>query len=261
MLNKALLPALVLAASQALAQQPTLNLFPTRVVDSIQQTTEVAQQMETEIQSVLTELDRQYELFESANCADAQSDAGCVTLRRDVAESYQQMLDIMARDLPKMKEIVAEARVGMGEKIRRELGQRRSAKDLQALLQANDGRSLDDIRRRRAATGNRMRMSEKFRQYAQLVSTTQNETSLTLLAADFYLDLDETDALIEFAQQEVTRAKVIGQIDLAMGGFTPQMLGNISNIKRMLFGSSEDGPVLPMPAPAIEDVEDNDWVM
>ena len=261
MLKKTVAIAVLAASSAAWGSAPTLNLFPSRVVDNIQQTTQVAGQMEGEVQALIAQLDQQYELFEKANCEEAQADKACAQLRQEVAQSYQEMLAIMARDLPKMKEVVGETRVAMAKKIHRELGQRRSAKDLQALLQGQDATALEKITRRRMATGNRMRMSDKFRQYAQLVSTTQSSSSLTLLAADFYLDLAETESLISYTEQEITRAQIIGQIDLAMGGFTPEMLNNIGNVKRILFGAEGDTAPLPAPLPDAEQIADDAWVL
>lgn len=262
MLKKTIAIAVLVAAGNAWATAPTLNLFPSRVVENIQQTTRVAGQMEGEVMGVITQLDQQYDLFDKAKCEDAgASDEACAKLRQDVAKSYQQMLAIMARDLPKMQTVVAETRTMMAEKIHRELGQRRSAKELQQLLQGQDQQSLEKIKRRRMATGNRMRMSDKFRQYAQLVSTTQSSSSMTLLAADFYLDLAETEALIEYTGQEITRAQIIGQMDLAMGGFTPEMLSNIGNVKRILFGDAGDDMPLPAPVPNQEQLANDEWIL
>ena len=64
-----LLAAAVLTLAQsALANTPTIRLFPTTVVEDLRQTGNVARDMETGLQEVIGRLDQQQQLYQESKC-------------------------------------------------------------------------------------------------------------------------------------------------------------------------------------------------
>ena len=64
-----------------------------------------------------------------------------------------------------------------------------------------------------------MRLSERFKQYYQLVATSgaKGDQSLAVLASDIYLDMDETSLLIQRTRQEIARATLMEQLNQSFG--------------------------------------------
>jgi len=89
-----------------------------------------------------------------------------------------------------------------------------------------------------------MRLSERFRQYYELVasSSSQTDQSLAVLASDIYLDMEETSELIARTREEITRATLIEQLNQSFGAITPEMMEIVGGVKSILFGD-ETSPI------------------
>ena len=72
-----LLTGIAVATQQAHANTPTIRLFPTTVVEDLRQTGNVARDMETGLQEVISRLDQQQELYNESKCNGADNDSGC----------------------------------------------------------------------------------------------------------------------------------------------------------------------------------------
>jgi len=96
-----------------------------------------------------------------------------------------------------------------------------------------------------------MRLSERFRQYYQLVasSSSQNDQSLAVLASDIYLDMDETSELIARTREEITRATLIEQLNQSFGAITPEMMEVVGGVKSILFGDEASQLQIAGPPP------------
>ena len=83
-----------------------------------------------------------------------------------------------------------------------------------------------------------MRLSERFRQYYQLVASSSSRTdqSLAVLASDIYLDMEETSELIARTREEIARATLIEQLNQSFGTITPEMMEVVGGVKSILFG-------------------------
>ena len=68
--------AVLILAQSALANTPTIRLFPTTVVEDLRQTGNVARDMETGLQEVLGRLDQQQQLYQESKCDGAEDDPG-----------------------------------------------------------------------------------------------------------------------------------------------------------------------------------------
>jgi hypothetical protein len=97
-----------------------------------------------------------------------------------------------------------------------------------------------------------MRLSERFKQYYQLVATSgsQGDQSLAVLASDIYLDMEETSLLIQRTRQEIARATLMEQLNQSFGIITPEMMEVVGGVKTILFGDDEAGAVVAGPPPA-----------
>ena len=102
-----------------------------------------------------------------------------------------------------------------------------------------------------------MRLSDRFQQYYQLVSTGGGSAgqSLTVVAADIYLDMEDAEYLIAATQQEIARASLMEQLNQSFGLITPQMAEVVSGVKEILFGEVPGEGVIASPPYVIGETE------
>ena len=96
-----------------------------------------------------------------------------------------------------------------------------------------------------------MRLSERFKQYYQLVasSSSQTDQSLAVLASDIYLDMEETSVLIARTREEIARATLIEQLNQSFGTITPEMMEVVGGVKSVLFGDESSQVQVAGPPP------------
>jgi hypothetical protein len=237
-----LLPFAVAAAST----QPTIQLFPTAVLEEIKHTGNVAQEMEAGLQPVIQRLDEQQKLYQDSKCEGAQADPGCEQLARQLGGTYLEMLGVMRDKLPSMERAVNTTRGGLEKRLRRELGQKKTSWDLQeTLLGKTSGANATDTRPAlRGRSG--MRLSDRFKQYYNLVARpgSHADSSLAVIAADIYLDMNEAAELITRTSEEINRATLMEELNQSFGIITPEMQQVVDGVKSILFGESDAQPPL-----------------
>ena len=240
-----------LVGRAAFANTPTIRLFPTTVVEDLRQTGEVARDMETGLQEVIGRLDQQQQLYQESKCDGAENDSGCQRLARQIGATYLEMLTIMDERLPDMEHTVNNTRISLEKNLRSELGRKMTSWTLQETLvgkstKASNSQSSPTLRGRSG-----MRLSERFRQYHQLVATSgsQGDQSLAVLASDIYLDMQETSVLIERTRQEIARATLMEQLNQSFGIITPEMMEVVGGVKSILFGDEESRAIVAGPPP------------
>jgi len=245
----------LLVCSVSSANTPTIRLFPTTVVEDLKQTGNVARDMETGLQEVISQLDQQQELYLESKCDGAEDDSGCQRLARQIGASYLDMLTIMEERLPDMEHTVNNTRQSLEKGLRNELGKKMTPWTLQETLIGNNAsktatKSSPTLRGRSG-----MRLSERFKQYYQLVATSgaKGDQSLAVLASDIYLDMEETSLLIARTRQEIARATLMEQLNQSFGIITPEMIEVVGGVKSILFGDEESQALVSGPPPgAIE---------
>ncbi len=232
-------------AGRAGVEQPTIRLFPTAVLEEIKHTGAVAQAMETGLQPLIARLDEQQQLYRDSKCQGAESDPGCDQLAKQLGDTYLEMLNVMGDQLPAMEQAVNNTRGGLEKRLRRELGQKKTSWDLQKILLgqaagAPAGGSGKPALRGRSG----MRLSDRFQQYYQLVARpgSNADSSLAVIAADIYLDMNEASELIARTREEINRATLMGELNQSLGVITPQMQEVVNGVKSILFGESELAP-------------------
>ena len=231
------LPVTALAQSTA----PTIRLFPTTVVEDLRQTSSVAREMETGLQEVIGRLDQQQLLYNESKCDGAESDPGCQRLAKQLGATYLEMLGIMEQRLPDMEHTVNNTRLSLEKRLRSEIGNKMTSWTLQETLLGSNPQGNDEpAPMMRGRSG--MRLSERFRQYYQLVASSEskNDQSLAVLASDIYLDMDETAELIARTREEIARATLIEQLNQSFGTITPEMMEVVGGVKSILFGDEGD---------------------
>ncbi len=234
------------------ASSPQLKLFPTTVLEDIRHTGDVAKNMESGLQEIISRLDQQSELFVQSKCEDADEDPGCAQLQKQLSETYLEMLEVMDKNLPEMEKAVDSTRNSLQKRLRRELGQKMTPWDLQETLLGTASAQPDPSKpSMRGRSG--MRLSDRFSQYYQLVSTNgrnaKQNASLAVIASDIYLDMQETSDLISRTRQEIARATLMGRLNQSFGVITPEMQDVVSGVKSILFGDAAEN--IPLAAPPI----------
>jgi hypothetical protein len=222
------------------------------VVEDLRQTSSVAKEMETGLQEVIGRLDQQQQLYQVSKCDGAENDSGCQALSKQLGATYLEMLGIMEERLPDMEHTVNNTRLSLEKRLRSELGNKMTSWTLQETLlggnPADSAASPGPIMRGKSG----MRLSERFRQYYQLVasSSSQTDQSLAVLASDIYLDMDETSELIARTREEIARATLIEQLNQSFGTITPEMMEVVGGVKSILFGDEGSQMQIAGPPPA-----------
>jgi hypothetical protein len=238
-----LLPVAAYAGSGA----PTIKLFPTTVLEEIKHTGNVAAEMETGLQAVISQLDEQQKLYIDSKCEGNEGDPGCERIAKQLGKSYLEMLGIMADKLPEMEIAVNATSTSLEKRIRKELGQKKTSWTLQELLiGAESGGNTATASQPSLRGRSGMRLSARFSQYYKLVARSGGKTnsSLAVIASDIYLDMQETSSLIARTREEISRATLMEQLNQSFGTITPEMQEVVAGVKAILFG--EDADVMPM---------------
>jgi hypothetical protein len=235
---------------------PTLQLFPTTVLEDIRETGQVAQEMEMGLQDVIARMDQQQALYVESKCDGAENDPGCQQIARQLGATYLEMLNIMSERLPDMERAVNSTRDSLENRLRRELGQKMTPWDMQEMLLGNAAstaaREQPSLRGRSG-----MRLSDRFARYYNLVahSGTTSSNSLAVIASDIYLDMDQASVLIAKTRDEINRAALMEQLNQSFGQLTPDMELVVTGVKSILFGESAlDLPIADGPPLAKEEV-------
>jgi len=253
-----LLALLTLGAPGASAgvSGPVVRLFPTTVLEDIRETGQVAEDMENNLQEVITRLDMQEQLYTESLCQGADGDQGCDRIAKQLGATYLEMLDIMSDRLPEMEQAVNNTRNSLESRLRQELGQRTTPTTLQNALLGESG-SAKEAERPALRGRSGVRLSDRFKQYYNLVSTNREgaSKSLAVVASDIYLDMDEAAHLIAATQEEIGRAALMEQLNQSFGMITPEMAAVVGGVKEILFGESMAENAIAAPPYAIGETD------
>lgn len=232
----------------AAKQSPTIRLFPTTVVENIKQTGAAAKAMEQDLQSVIDRLNQQEALYIASKCEGAGAEPGCSEIAGQLSQTYLEMLNLMETRLPGMEDSVRATNASLAKRIRQELGRKTTPRGLQKVLARTPQKSTESARYKRRSG----RLSEKFRQYYKLVAMAPRMSSggsLASVAAEIYLDTREVQELIALTRDEISRAKLMIDLDQAYGIITPEMFAMVGRVKSILFGETGEEEGVPGPPP------------
>ena len=236
----------LLVAGYASSNAPTIKLFPTTVLEEIKHTGNVAAEMESGLQSVISQLDEQQKLYLESKCDGNEGDPGCERIARQLGKSYLEMLNVMAEKLPEMETAVNATSSSLEKRIRKELGQKNTSWTLQELLLGTESGHSTTASQPSLRGRSGMRLSARFSQYYKLVARAAGKTnsSLAVIASDIYLDMQETSSLIARTREEISRATLMEQLNQSFGTITPEMQEVVAGVKAILFGEEQE--VMPM---------------
>ena len=232
----------------AAKQSPTIRLFPTNVVENIKQTGQAAKAMEQDLQDVIDRLNQQEALYIASQCEGAAAEQGCSDIAGQMSQTYLEMLDLMEARLPGMEDSVRATNSSLEKRIRNELGRKTTPRGLQKVLERTPQKATQTPRYTRRSG----RLSEKFRQYYKLVAMAPrmgSGGSLASVAAEIYLDTQEVQELIALTRDEISRAKLMIDLDQAYGIITPEMFEMVGRVKSILFGDTGPEEGIPGPPP------------
>ncbi|MEJ2088035.1 MAG: hypothetical protein P8Y69_06100 [Gammaproteobacteria bacterium] len=229
---------------------PVVRLFPTTVLEDIRETGQVAEDMENNLQQVIQRLDMQQQLYNESLCQGADGDQGCDRIAKQLGATYLEMLDVMSERLPEMERAVNSTRSSLESRLRQELGQRTTPTSLQNTLLGEPGGVISQEDRPALRGRSGVRLSDRFKQYYDLVATNRNtpSQSLAVVASDIYLDMEEASMLIAATQEEISRAALMEQLNQSFGLITPEMSAVVNGVKEILFGETTmDSPIASPP--------------
>lgn len=252
----ALLAVAHMAHAATGASGPSIQLFPTAILEDIKHTGRVAEAMESGLQESIAKLDQQRQLYTASRCDGAQNDPGCAQIARQMGATYLEMLNIMSERLPDMERAVNSTRSSLEYRLRRELGQKSTPWTLQELLLGGYSDTADDKQPAlRGRSG--MRLSDRFQRYYRLVTNSRanNGHSLAVIASDIYLDMEEASGLIAMTREEINRAQLMEELNQSFGMITPEMEEVVAGVKSILFGeAAEELPIAGAPPAQTEEV-------
>jgi len=249
--------AVAAAAPAAADSGPVVRLFPTTVLEDIRETGQVAEDMENNLQEIIHRLDLQQQLYTESLCQGADGDQGCERIAKQLGATYLEMLDVMSDRLPEMEQAVNGTRASLEKRLHEELGQRTTPTSLQNTLLGESGSSAVSAERPALRGRSGVRLSDRFKQYYDLVATHREGAgqSLAVVAADIYLDMEEASRLIAATQQEIARASLMEQLNQSFGLITPEMAEVVGGVKEILFGESARQNPIAAPPYQIGDAE------
>ncbi|HIG39672.1 MAG: hypothetical protein ABGY96_05880 [bacterium] len=248
----AAIAAMFAANVMAAASGPVMRLFPTTVLEDIKETGAVAEEMENSLQDVIARLDLQQQLYTESRCADADEDPGCGRIAKQLGATYLEMLSNMTERLPAMETAVNNTRTGLEKRLREELGQKSTPSDLQNTLLGRVSQAENDQPAIALRGRSGIRLSDRFKQYYDLVATRRSGSSqsLAVIASDIYLDMEEASQMIAATREEITRAELMEQLNQSFGHITPEMTQVVNGVKSILFGESAlMSPIAAAPMP------------
>ena len=167
------------------------------------------------------------------------------------------MLNVMSERLPQMERAVDNTRNSLETRLRQELGQRTTPTSLQNTLLGEVERSQSGKDRPALRGRSGVRLSDRFKQYYDLVATQKEGPgqSLAVVASDIYLDMEEAAHLIAATQEEIGRATLMEQLNQSFGLITPEMSAVVSGVKEILFGDANIESPIASPPYAIGETE------
>jgi hypothetical protein len=225
------------------------------VLEDIRETGKAAEEMENNIQDVIVRLDLQQQLYNESRCAGADEDPGCDRIAKQLGASYLEMLNIMTERLPDMERAVTNTHASLEKRLREELGQKSTPTSLQNTLLGQASTTTTESRKIALRGQSGVRLSDRFKQYYNLVATRRGgaSQSLAVVASDIYLDMEETSRLIKATQQEISRAALMEQLNQSFGLITPEMAEVVNGVKSILFGDvMAASPIASAPYPTGE---------
>lgn len=241
---------------------PTLNLFPTSVVENLQASAQTAKQMESSMETIIAQLENQMVLFNDSKCDANDSDAGCAEIKKGISRTYGKLLDEMEQQLPEIKQAMLATEKTLGRNIRSELGKKMTPLDLQRLVQGkkNNAKSVRRISGKRQG-----RMSKMLSQYHSMIALSNNQgQSQAMLAAEIYTDAAETLDYIALLESEISRSKGISAIgEIWNGEPSDEMVATVNSVKTLLFGEQDQAGIPDIVQNHFQSngVDDSDWVI
>jgi len=147
-----------------------------------------------------------------------------------------------------MERAVNSTRDSLETRLRAELGLKMTPWTLQETLLGQQPEGSPSVEPKlRGRSG--LRLSQRFRQYYQLVAQSGRNTehSLAVVASDIYLDMEEASVLIAQTREEIGRATLLEELNQSFGVITPEMQAVVDGVKSILFG--EAGQVVELAGP------------
>ncbi len=252
----------ILMMSPAAYSTPTLNLFPTSVVENLQASAQTAKNMESSMETVIVQLENQMALYKDSKCDSSDTDAGCAEIKKGISRTYGKMLDEMEQQLPEIKQAMLSTEKTLGRNIRSELGKKMTPLDLQRLVQGKK----DNAQSVRRISGKRQgRMSKMLSQYHSMIALSNNQgQSQAMLAAEIYTDAAETLDYIALLESEISRSKGISAIgEIWNGEPSDEMVATVNSVKTLLFGDQDQSGIPDVVQNRFQNhgVDDSDWVI
>jgi hypothetical protein len=179
-------------------------------------------------------------------------DEGCRKLNSEIGKKYLSMLDLMEDNLPTMEHSIQQTNKSLGKNLKKQLGLNMTPRQLQtSILNKKTSAQMDTGRKNR-----NMRLSKKFQQYYDLVAMggrSNGGGSLAAVASSIYLDTEAVGDLISMTRDEISRARLMVELNNLFGLVTPEMTAVVSGVKTIIFGESSDDNTIPEALPTLED--------
>jgi hypothetical protein len=208
---------------------PQLKLFPSDVTAMLKETGETAKAMENSLKGVIGRFDEQTQRFNDKGCTPDSNEQACESMKEQISNTYQELLGIMQENLPKMKKNIEATSKSLGIRMHQQLGKRMTPSEIQKTLGEE---SLPDV------TTGRFSLSKRFKEYYNLISSNQQQ-SLSVLAAEIYLDTSSVSEWIDLMEAEIGRQRTFLELGRMYGSITSKMFDTVDNVKNIIFGEEQ----------------------
>lgn len=230
--------ALVFSIANASASGPKINLFPQSVISEFQSSVNATKSMEEKLQPIVKQMELSQEQIKASQCDNTSADAGCAQHRKVLQQQFIAMLDEFEKSIPTVEKSLKATNQSLGKSISRSFSTFTPRELQKQILQGKKTAKAEVIKRVRSK---RMTsLSQRFKQYLDIVSAKGSSTSLTTTAAEMYLETGESLEYINSIKDQIGMAKAQAQIDLQMNMLSDEMVSTVSWAKSFIFGDFLD---------------------
>jgi len=225
---------------------PTINLFPSTVIQDLKNSVRATNDMEKGMEPIIKQMDETMVLFKSANCDGEAGDSGCSQLKKQMQQQYLDLLTQMEGVLPSVEKSIKATNKSLAKSITTKIGKYKTPVQIQREILAGK-KPLEE----KLVAGKPGKLSTKFRKLLAIASSKGQSGSTVVTAASFFLETKQSLSLIEQTRAAIAQAKTQAALDLSLGTLSDEMINTVSSVKSILgdesgeVGIASDAPLIP----------------
>ena len=225
---------LVISGGPVFAKEVLINPITPDIRDRLRESTDLVTNVEDTMAPMVTDLEKIYKTY-TETCKDNGKDRGCVEMQTQVREKYKDVLSIMEKDLPKVKQSVSQTAQNLGLSINAKT-RNKTLKDL-----------FDGIAEKGTLPKVRGPLSKKLSELLKALGRPSTNVSVLELSLQTQADLISANEILEYLEAEINRQIVVVDMMQDFGVLSPEMATVMKGVAEIFgydvdFGELDEGP-------------------